>query len=62
MQITYVAGYGNSFNDVPEEIRVALSELVASKYENREPLSAQAFKENPLGGLMTLANYRMNWF
>ena len=56
VQVTYVAGYGDSFNDVPDEVRLELLELVAGRYENREPLAM------PAGGLATLSNYRVNWF
>lgn len=35
--ITYVAGYGDDTTDVPEDIRIAILQLVEHWYENREP-------------------------
>ena len=39
IEITYVAGYGDSGSDVPEPIRQALRLLVGHLYENRESVT-----------------------
>lgn len=38
VQITFVAGYGDSWNDVPEPIRLAVAYLVTHYYDRREIL------------------------
>lgn len=35
--ITYTAGYGSATTNVPEDIRIAILQLVGHWYENREP-------------------------
>ncbi len=36
--VRYVAGYGDSWNDVPATLRLALMQLAAHWYENRDPI------------------------
>lgn len=38
VEITFVAGYGDSWNDVPEPLRLAICGLVAHWHLNREPV------------------------
>lgn len=38
MRIRYTAGYGSAASDIPEAIRVAIRQLVATYYEHREQI------------------------
>ena len=42
IEITYVAGFGANATDVPEAMRLAVSQLVAYLYENRGDMDAMA--------------------
>jgi uncharacterized phiE125 gp8 family phage protein len=49
IQITFVAGYGDAADDVPEFIKQAITLLLAHWYENREAISEGLLREIPLG-------------
>ena len=46
-QVTYVAGYGSSASDVPENIKQSIKFLVAQMYENREIVTSMNVKQIP---------------
>lgn len=60
IQITFVAGYGDSWNDVPEGLRLAMSMMVADLYENRGERLETAMMENTTVDRM-LAPYRLHF-
>ncbi len=50
IEITYVAGFGNAASSVPADIKIAIRQLVAHYYENREVQDFDpATAEVPLG-------------
>ena len=64
IEITFVCGYGDNKNDVPEPIRQAILFMAAQLYENREPFYMSAFemREVPLGFYDFLGDYRIHRF
>lgn len=63
IEITFVCGYGDNKNDVPEPIRQCILFLTAQLYENREPffIGPHDQKEVPLGFYDYLNDYRIHW-
>lgn len=61
IEIEFVCGFGDSSEDVPEPIRLAILLLVANWYENREPVYAgvNTVQALPFGVEALLANYRI---
>lgn len=58
--VTYLAGYGTSWNDVPEVIRHAIMMMVAHFYENREAIIVGTIaSELPMAVPVLLAPYRV---
>lgn len=58
--VTYLAGYGASWNDVPEGIRHAIMMFVAHLYENRETVNVgNIVSEMPFSVKALLAPYRV---
>ena len=51
--ITWTAGYGDGWNDVPMSIRIGLMHIVAAWYENRESVG-QSSPELPTMGMKIL--------
>ena len=47
--VTFIAGYGTSESDVPENIRQAIKLLVGHMYENRENTWIKPLEEIPMG-------------
>lgn len=62
IKITYVAGYGDSADDVPASLRAAIKMLVAHWYLNREAVSAQAMENIPLGFDDLIGTERVGWY
>lgn len=48
VEITYVAGYGDDLNAVPQDLRLALAALVSYWNENREAYLGSAFLPRPV--------------
>ena len=46
-RITYIAGYGNSREDVPQQIRTAIKQWVTLLYENRSMVENDMIKNEP---------------
>ena len=53
--VKFVCGYGDDAHDVPELLRLAMLQLVAHWFGNREPLSPENLKE------VTLSYERLMW-
>lgn len=61
--VRFVAGYGDSWNDVPEAIRHALMLLVSHWYEAREPVNiGAAVNDVPMTVDALLSQYRQYSF
>lgn len=58
IKIEFVAGYGDA-DDVPADMILAMKQLVAHWYENREAASENAMSEIPLGAKLLLDAYRV---
>lgn len=61
IQITFVAGYGDSWNDIPEGLRHAMGMMIADLYENRGEMIEGNMMPNKTVDRM-LAPYRMVGF
>lgn len=62
VQITFVAGYGGSWNDVPQGLRNAMCFMIADHFENRgEKIIGSSVVENSTTQMM-LAPYRVMSF
>jgi len=59
--VEYVAGYGDTEDDVPHSIRAALLLLIGHLYENREVSIPTALNELPFGFDALLTPYRLWW-
>jgi len=62
IKITYVAGYGDDPEDVPESTRHALLMLVAHWFERREPSSDRDMLEMPWSVEALLNIERTRWY
>ena len=66
VQVTYTAGYGDSPQDVPADLQLAILMLVAHWYENREatvlPEGGTGNVSVPLGVADILAGYTLDLF
>ena len=61
-EIQYVAGYGSSASDVPENIKTALKQLVAHWYDNRELVTNVSVNKIPVTVNALLLNYKITKF
>jgi uncharacterized phiE125 gp8 family phage protein len=62
IKITYVVGFGDTAESVPETVRHAIKMLVANYYENREnELIGTISKTLPFGIEQLIANERSSW-
>lgn len=62
IKITYVVGFGNTAESVPETVRHAIKMLVANYYENRETeLVGTTSKTLPFGVEQLIAMERSSW-
>lgn len=60
VEITYVTGYGDSWNDVPFQLRHGIAIFVADLYERRESVSLEAAASNlPTGAKIAWSPYRL---
>ena len=59
LSVTYVAGYGDEADDVPAAIRLAIKQLVADWYENREVVARSSFGRVPMTVEALLQTYRV---
>lgn len=57
IKITYVVGYGLAAA-VPEDIKIAIKELVGNWYENREAVTCDTLKEVPLQYRFLIDQYK----
>lgn len=62
IKITYVAGYGDDFTDIPETVRHALSLLVTQWFEHRMPVSEKDMREVPYAVEALLNMERKSWY
>lgn len=60
IKITYVAGYGNSADNVPSDLVHAVKQLVTHFYENRCPVEPEQHYELPMSISALLAPYKMH--
>ena len=60
--VTFVAGYGDDWNDVPQDVRTAVMELIAHRYDNRGLGWDGRSSMLPYGAESTLDGKRLNWF
>ena len=58
VRVTFVAGYGDTADDVPRPIRAAASMMVRHWYDNRSAVSEGDMREVPMGAWMLLEPYR----
>ncbi len=58
VKITFVAGYGASGDNVPDDIKLAMRQLIAHWFEHRDAVSENAYTEVPMGVTMLLSQYR----
>ena len=58
----YICGYGAGRPDVPENLRLAIMQLVGHQYENRETTSSQAIVEVPDTAYALIEPYRVARF
>lgn len=49
VRVTYVAGYGDDPEDVPEEARQAVAMMAADWFRNRETTTAESLRVVPMG-------------
>lgn len=62
LRITYVAGYGDSASDVPQELRTAALMLVAHWYQRAEAVTEGAStEETPMGVGYLIEPHRSGW-
>jgi Phage gp6-like head-tail connector protein len=59
LMVTFTAGYGDTHDTVPHDIRLAVAVLVAYLYENRGDMSMDAM---PDAVTALLFNHRLVWF
>jgi len=59
---TFVCGYGTDIDDVPEPLRVAIMQLVAHMYENRETTGVQTIYNVPDTAYTLIEPYRIARF
>lgn len=64
VSVTFMAGYGNAPEDVPEPIRTAIKMLVGHLYENREAVTVASgsMQETPISWQDLIADYRIRGF
>lgn len=60
--ITFVAGYGDNWNDVPENVRRAVLDMITHRYDNRGVTWDGRLMLMPHAALAALDNKRLNWF
>jgi len=58
VEVTYVAGYGDAPDDVPEPLREAVKQIVAHLYDNPTGASVDAMHALPYGFDDLVADYR----
>jgi len=59
--LTYVVGYGDDPDDVPEALRHAIMQIAAGWYENREALTALSIKAVPWQAGIIIEQERMRY-
>lgn len=62
IKITYVVGFGDTGDDVPQSIRQAMLLLIGHWYENRMAVSEANLKEVPLAVDALLGIERVGWY
>lgn len=62
VEIEYVAGYGATFANIPDDIQLAMKLLVGHWYENRMSVSDTEYLEMPLGVERILTPHRIMTF
>lgn len=62
IKITYVAGFGDAIEDVPESVRGAMLMLVAHWYEHPEAATEAKLMSTPMGYDMLMNNQRVGWY
>jgi len=62
IKLTYVAGFGDTPEDVPAGIRHAMLMLVAHWYENRSAVDDARMMPVPMAVEALLANERVGWY
>lgn len=62
IQITFVAGYGDSWNDIPEPLKLAMAYIVTHHYDNRESVKEGSMSEVPETTQSLIAPYRLVGF
>ena len=58
--IEYTCGYGTGRTNVPEELRIAIMQIVGTMYENRETTSPQIIVEVPQTAYMLIEPFRVS--
>lgn len=59
IEIDYVAGYGESASDVPSPLKLAIKQMAAHYYENREAVGEMSLSEAPKGAASIIKKYRV---
>lgn len=62
VKVTYVAGYGDTPEDIPASIRHAILLTLAHWYENREAVAEGSFNELPLAVASLIGVERVGWY
>lgn len=60
--IEFICGYGDAFDDIPDDIQSAVRLLTGHFYENREATTAQDLKQLPIGVQALLAPYVLGYY
>lgn len=58
--IEYICGYGTARTSVPEELRIAIMQIVGTLYESRETTSPQMIVEVPETAYMLIEPFRIS--